>query len=65
MLERVSLEGFTVIADKGFAGRDFEAFMADRGATFLRPDRKDERPRFGSLGGVRQRIESVFWTCKG
>ena len=44
MLERVSLEGFTVIADKGFAGRDFEAFMADRGATFLRPDRKNEAP---------------------
>jgi len=65
MLERVSLEGFTVIADKGFAGREFEAFMATRGATFLRPDRKDEEPRFGSLGGVRQWIESVFWTCKG
>jgi hypothetical protein len=65
MLERVSLEGFTVIADKGFAGRDFETFMADRGATFLRPDRKDEPQRFGSLGTVRQRIESVFWTCKG
>ena len=54
-----------MIADKGFAGRDFEAFMADRGATFLRPDRKDEKPRFGSLGSIRQRIESVFWTCKG
>jgi hypothetical protein len=65
MLERVSLEGFTVIADKGFAGKEFEAFMADRGATFLRPDRKDEKPRFGSLGTVRQWIESVFWTCKG
>jgi len=39
--------------------------MADRGATFLRPDRKDEKPRFGSLGSIRQRIESVFWTCKG
>lgn len=65
MLERVSLAGHTVIADKGFSGRAFEAFMADRGAVFLRPDRKDERPRFGSLGSVRQRIESVFWTCKG
>jgi len=39
--------------------------MAERGATFLRPDRKDEKPRFGSLGSVRQRVESVFWTCKG
>lgn len=65
MLERVPLEGHTVIADKGFAGEEFERFMASRGATFLRPDRKDERPRFGSLGRVRQWIESVFWTCKG
>jgi len=39
--------------------------MADRGAEFLRPDRKDEPLQFGSLGRVRQWIESVFWTCKG
>ncbi len=65
MLERVSLAGYTVIADKGFAGEEFEEFMRLRGATFLRPDRKDETPRFGSLGWIRQRIESVFWTCKG
>jgi hypothetical protein len=65
MLERVPLEGYTVIADKGFAGAEFEAFMAARGARFLRPDRKDEPLRFGSLGSVRQWIESVFWTCKG
>jgi hypothetical protein len=24
-----------------------------------------ETPRFGSLGALRQWIESVFWTCKG
>lgn len=65
MLERVPLAGHTVIADKGFAGAEFEAWMADRGAVFLRPDRKDEPPRFGSLGRVRQWIESVFATCKG
>lgn len=65
MLERVPLEGHTVIADKGFAGAEFEAFMAARGARFLRPDRKDEPTRFGRLGSVRQWIESVFWTCKG
>lgn len=65
MLERVPLAGQIVIADKGFAGADFEAFMAERGAEFLRPDRKGERPRFGSLGRIRQWIESVFWTCKG
>jgi Transposase DDE domain len=65
MLERVPLAGHTVIADKGFAGAEFEEFMRLRGATFLRPDRKDEQPRFGSLGRIRQWIESVFWTCKG
>ena len=65
MLERVLLAGLTVIADKGFAGVEFEGWVADRGAEFLRPDRKDEPLQFGSLGRVRQWIESVFWTCKG
>lgn len=65
MLQRVDLEGYTVIADKGFAGDEFEQIMADLGARFLRPDRRDEPHRNGSLGPVRQWIESVFWTCKG
>ena len=65
MLARVDLHGYTVMADKGFAGNDFEAEMATLGANFLRPDRKDEPRRHGSLGPVRQWIESVFWTCKG
>jgi hypothetical protein len=65
MLARVDLHGYTVMADKGFAGKDFESEMAALGANFLRPDRKDELPRHGSLGPVRQWIESVFWTCKG
>ena len=65
MLARVDLHGYTVMADKGFAGKDFESEMATLGANFLRPDRKDEPRRHGSLGPVRQWIESVFWTCKG
>ena len=65
MLQRVDLDGYTVMADKGFAGADFEAHMAALGARFLRPDRNDEPRRHGSLGPVRQWIESVFWTCKG
>lgn len=65
LLERVPLAGHVLVADKGFAGAEFEALIADRGAIFLRPDRKDEERRHGSLGGVRQWIESVFWTCKG
>jgi len=65
MLERVDLDGYTVIADKGFAGAEFEQHMASLGARFLRPDRKNEPRRNGSLGPVRQWIESTFWTCKG
>ena len=42
-----------------------EQTMASLGARFLRPDRKNESRRHGSLGAVRQWIESVFWTCKG
>lgn len=65
MLEGLELEGYTVLADKGFAGEEFEAFMADLDANFLRPDRKGEPARYGALGAIRQWIESVFWTCKG
>lgn len=53
-----------MIADKGFAGEDFEDFMASLDGNFLRPDRKNEQPRFGALGGVRQRVESVINTLK-
>jgi len=38
--------------------------LARRGR-FLRPDRKDEQPRFGSLGDIRQWIESTVDTLKG
>lgn len=65
MLRRVELDGYTVIADKGFAGEEFEQLMAELGAIFLRPDRKDEQPRFGGLGGVRQWVESIIDTIKG
>jgi hypothetical protein len=65
MLARLDLEGYTVMADKGFAGEEFEQIMAGLGARFLRPDRRDEPRRHGSLGPVRQWIESVIWTCNG
>jgi hypothetical protein len=65
MLDRVRVCGHTVIADKNFSGQEFEQLMADHGAHFLRPDRKNEPRRHGSLGAVRQWIESTFWTCKG
>ena len=65
MLTRVELAGYTVMADKGFVGEEFEQLMANLGAHFLRPDRRDEPHHNGSLGPVRQWIESVIWTCKG
>ena len=65
LLDRVPVAGHTVIADKNFSGQEFEQLVADHGARMLRPDRKDEPRRHGSLGAVRQWIESTIWTCKG
>lgn len=64
LLERVLEPGQLVIGDKGFAGAEFEQQVSALGGRFLRPDRKDEQPRFGSLGGIRQWIESTFDTLK-
>lgn len=59
-------DGQVILGDKGFAGREFEAFVTEHlGAHLIRPDRKDEKPRFGDFGGIRQWIESVFDTLKG
>lgn len=64
LLERVLEDGQVVIGDKGFAGAEFEQHVTALGARFLRPDRKNEQPRFGNLGGIRQWIESTFDTLK-
>ena len=60
LLERALQPGQTVVADKDFAGEEFEQLVASHGCQLLRPDRKNERPRHGSLGGVRQWIESII-----
>lgn len=57
--------GELIIGDKGLAGADFEAIVASLNATFARPDRRDEQPRFGNLGAIRQWIESIIDTAKG
>jgi hypothetical protein len=57
-------EGTIILADKGFAGRDFHHHLRELGAWLVRPDRKDEPRRFGSLGGMRQWIERVFDTSR-
>lgn len=56
--------GTIILADKGLAGRALEQFVAGLGTDLIRPDRKDEPHRFGSLGGMRQWIESVINTLK-
>ena len=56
--------GMVVLADKGLAGRQFDAVVGELGATLARPDRRDEPYRFGSLGGVRQWVEAIFDTRK-
>jgi Transposase DDE domain len=65
MLERVNRSGpVTVIGDKGYAGRDFETDAAALDATIARPRRKDEPGTAPHLAPIRQRIESIFQTCK-
>ncbi|MGH3159943.1 MAG: IS982 family transposase [Streptosporangiaceae bacterium] len=54
-----------VLADKGLAGREMERYAADQVKVLLaRPDRKDERRRFGNLAGMRQWVEAIFDTLK-
>jgi len=55
--------GQIIVADKGFSG-EFEQIVSSFEATLVRPDRKNEKPRFGKLGGVRQWIESIYNTTK-
>ena len=57
--------GMAILGDKGFAGRAFAAHIASLEGVLLRPDRADEPRRLGSLGRVRQWIESTFDTLKG
>jgi hypothetical protein len=65
LLERCRRRGGeTLLGDKGYAGRDFAAAVSERDATIVRPRRKDEPGDGPHLAPIRQRIESIFWTCK-
>lgn len=56
--------GETLIGDKGYAGRAFANAVAELDATIVRPRRKDEPGQGPHLAPIRQRIESIFSTCK-
>ena len=65
LLERCQRHGGeTLLGDKGYAGREFAAAVSARDATIVRPRRKDEPASGPHLAPLRQRIESIFWTCK-
>ena len=59
--------GQVIIGDKNYFGRAFEAELAERELTLLRPVRKGEARRAGQnlFKPLRQVIESVNWTFKG
>lgn len=56
MLDRVERDGaVTVIGDKGYAGKEFEAAAAQLDALIVRPRRKDEPGKGPHLAPIRQR----------
>jgi Transposase DDE domain len=56
--------GEVLLGDKNYAGREFASNVAQLDATILRPRRRDEQGSKPHLAPIRQRIESIFWTCK-
>ena len=65
LLERCQRQGGeTLLADNGYAGREFAAKVDQPDATIVRPNRKDELADGPRIGKIRQRIESIFWICK-
>ena len=65
LLQRCNLAGGeTVLGDKNYAGRDFATAVSALDATIVRPRRRDEPGQGPHLAPIRQRIESIFWTCK-
>jgi hypothetical protein len=64
LLTRCGRGGETLVGDKNYASRAFEADLAELGARIVRPRRKDERGRGPHLAPIRQRIESIIFTAK-
>ena len=59
--------GQVILADKGYRSAELETFLAEHGATLIRPQMAGEAPRPGArfLKPLRQIIESVNDTLKG
>jgi len=64
LLPRALRGGETIVCDRGYAGQEFARAVAELGASVLRPPRKGEPQQTPHLAPIRQRIESVFFTCK-
>lgn len=64
LLARALRGGETIVCDKGYAGREFEHAVRELGGVIVRPARTDEPNSPIHLTSIRQRIESVFLTCK-
>jgi hypothetical protein len=47
-------EKMIVLADKGLSGAELKRYCADQlGMLLIRPDRQDEKHRYGNLAGMR------------
>jgi Transposase DDE domain len=64
LLPRALRGGEAIVCDKGYAGREFALAVEGMDAVVLRPARNNEPDNGLHLSTIRQRIESVFWTCK-
>ncbi len=64
LLARALRGGEAIVCDKGYAGRAFALAVQAMRARILRPARTDEPTSNPHPSSLRQRIESVFWTCK-
>jgi len=64
LLAQAARGGELLVCDKGYAGRLFASRAAELGVRVVRPRRADEAGDGPHLSQIRQRIESIFWTCK-
>ncbi len=64
ILPRALRGGETIVCDKGYSGREFASTLAAWGASVVRPARRKEPAHGVHLAPIRQRIESVFHSCK-